>query len=136
MTIHARPAASSTTISSAVRPDGNASVIVRSHCGPLRGRALLVERLALSAVDVALQHDRTIADAAERAGRDREVVADEVELGEFGLGGEIQFVGMGNPDLAPLDGEQLGCFFLRHDDSLLHLAMRTAARAGQFIYYL
>ena len=37
LTIQARPAASSTTISSAVRPDGNDSVTVRSHSGRLSG---------------------------------------------------------------------------------------------------
>ena len=37
LTIHARPAASSTTTSSAVRPDGNESVTVRSHAGRLDG---------------------------------------------------------------------------------------------------
>ena len=50
---------------------------------PLLGRALLVERLALGAVDEALEHDRPIADAGERARRDRQVVADEVELESF-----------------------------------------------------
>ena len=37
LTIHASPAASSTTTSSAVRPDGNDSVTVRSHGGRLSG---------------------------------------------------------------------------------------------------
>ena len=36
-TIQASPAASSTTISSAVRPEGNASVTVRSQSGRLSG---------------------------------------------------------------------------------------------------
>ncbi len=36
-TIHASPAASSTTISSAVRPDGKLSVTVRNHSGRLSG---------------------------------------------------------------------------------------------------
>ena len=35
--------------------------------GPLLGRALLVEGLALGAVDEALEHDRAVADAGERA---------------------------------------------------------------------
>ena len=68
-TIQASPAASSTTTSSAVRPEGNDSVTVRSHVGPLLGRALLVEGLALGAVDEALEHDRAVADA--RAARRR-----------------------------------------------------------------
>ena len=62
-TIQASPAASSTTTSSAVRPDGKESVTVRSQSGRFVGRALLVEGLALGAVDEALQHDRAIADA-------------------------------------------------------------------------
>ena len=56
--------------------------------GPVVGRALLIEGVALGAVDEALEHDRAIADAGERAGRDREVVADEIELGELGLHSE------------------------------------------------
>ena len=60
-TIHASPAASSTTISSAVRPEGNDSVTVRSQAGRSRGRALLVERLRLGAVDEPLEHDRAVA---------------------------------------------------------------------------
>jgi len=61
-TIHASPAASSTTISSAVRPDGNASVVVRSHEGALRRCALLIERLTFGAVDISLEDKRTVAD--------------------------------------------------------------------------
>ena len=83
LTIHASPAASSTTTSSAVRPEGNESVTVRSHAGRSVGRALLIERLAFGAVDEALEHDRAIADSGERARRDREVVAHEVELREL-----------------------------------------------------
>ena len=100
-TIHASPAASSTTTSSAVRPEGNDSVTVRSQCGRVVGRALLVEGLALGAVDEALEHD-----AAGRECRasapvgDREVVADEVELGELRLFAEIRLARVGDADLA------------------------------------
>ena len=48
--------------------------------GPVLGRALLIERLALGAVDEALEHDGPVADAGDRAVRDRQVVADDVEL--------------------------------------------------------
>ncbi len=51
--------------------------------GPIFRRALLIERLALGAIDVAFQYDGAIANSAQRAGRDREIVADQVELGEF-----------------------------------------------------
>ena len=53
---------------------------------PRRGRALLVEELALGPVDVALQRHRAIAHAAQRAVGDGEVVADELELRDPGLG--------------------------------------------------
>ena len=52
--------------------------------GPLVRRALLVERLALGAVDESLEHDRPIADAGDRARRDGQVVVHELELRELG----------------------------------------------------
>ncbi len=51
--------------------------------GSIGGRALLVEGLALGAVDEALENDGPVADAGEGARRDRQVVADEIELGEL-----------------------------------------------------
>ena len=83
--------------------------------GPLGGRALLIERLAFGAVDEALEHDRTIADAGESARRDRQVVAHEVELRELRLLGEIRLVGVGDTDLASVDRQNLGCVFLHHE---------------------
>jgi hypothetical protein len=71
-----------TTISSAVRPEGNDSVPCEPS-GPLVGRALLVERLALGPVDEPLQHDRPVAIPASAPRSDREVVADDVELREL-----------------------------------------------------
>ena len=50
---------------------------------PLGGRALLIKRLAFGAVDETLENDRTIPDSGERARRDRQVVAHEVELREL-----------------------------------------------------
>ena len=88
----------------------------RRRAEPVRarlGRALLVEGLALGAVDEALEHDGPVADAAQRAGRDRQVVPHDVELGELRLAREVGLARVGDPDLAPLDGENLG-FFLRH----------------------
>ena len=81
---------------------------------PLVGRALLVERLALGAVDEALEHDRPIADAAERAVRDRQVVANQVQLGELRLLRKIGLAGMGDADLAPAHVQDLGILFLGH----------------------
>ena len=91
-TIQASPAASSTTTSSAVRPEGKASVTVRSQSGRSLRRALLVERLALGAVDEALQHKRAIADSGERSGRYRQVVAHDIELRELHLAREVGLV--------------------------------------------
>jgi hypothetical protein len=51
----------------------------------LRGRALLIKSLSLGSVDEPLEDNRTILDAAHAAGRHREVVADKIELGDFGL---------------------------------------------------
>ena len=118
LTIHASPAASSTTTSSAVRPEGNDSVTVRSHVGPLRGRALLIKRLALGAVHEALEHDRTILDSGQSARRDRQVVAHEVEFRDFRLLRKIQLVGVRDTDLAPVDREHLGGFFFLHKNRL------------------
>src|SRR5262249_56551361 len=77
-------------------------------------RALLVERLALRAVHEPLQHDRAVADPAQRAFRDREVVADDVELRETRLRGEIRLVRVRDPHLAPVDLEDLRGIFLGH----------------------
>ncbi len=48
--------------------------------GPLGGRALLIKRLALGAIDEALENDRTIPDSGQRARRDGQVVADKIEF--------------------------------------------------------
>ena len=118
LTIHASPAASSTTISSAVRPDGNASVIVRSHEGRCARCSLLIERLAFGAVDVSLEDKGTVADSGERARCDRQVVANQIELRELGLLREVQLVRIANADLVSIDREQLGSVFFRHKLSL------------------
>ena len=60
--------------------------------GALRWRALLIKRLAFGAVDESLEDERTIADSGERARRDRQVVADEIEFRELGLLREVQLV--------------------------------------------
>ena len=113
-TTQASPAASSTTTSSAVRPDGNESVTVRSQSGRFSRRALLVEGLALGAVDEALEHDRAVADAGERTLGDGEVVADEVELRELRLAREVGLVRVRDAHLAARDREDLRRLFLGH----------------------
>ena len=84
-TIHARPAASSTTTSSALRPDGKESVTVRNHSGRVVRRALLIERRRLGAIDESFEHDGTIPNSGKRAWRDRQVVLNEIEFGQFCL---------------------------------------------------
>ena len=88
--------------------------------GPLLGRALLVERLALGAVHETLQHDRAIADAAQRAIGDREVVADDVELREPRLRAEIGLARVRDPHLAPVDREDFRRIFLGHSRKATH----------------
>ena len=114
LTTHARPAASSTTTSSAVRPDGNDSVRRPQPLGPLLGRALLVEDLAVGAVDEPLEHERPVRDPREGARRDGQVVAHDVELRELRVLREIRLARVGDADFAPAHGEDLGCLFRRH----------------------
>ena len=86
--------------------------------GRLSGRALLVERLALRAVDETLQHDRTIADAGERARRDRQIVAHEIELCELRFAREVGLLRVRDAHLAPFDGNQFDIIILGHGDKL------------------
>lgn len=48
--------------------------------GALRWCALLVEGLAFSALDVPLEDERTVPDSSERARRDRQVVANQIQF--------------------------------------------------------
>src|SRR5271154_4682696 len=48
--------------------------------GALRWCALLVEGLAFGAVDVSLEDERTVTDSSERAPRDRQVVANQIQF--------------------------------------------------------
>ena len=114
LTIQASPAASSTRSLRAVRPEGNDSVYGSQPRGPLGGRALLIKRLALGAVDEAFENERTILDSGQSAGRDRQIVAHEVEFRELRLPGKIRLVRVRHADLASFDREQLGGFFFSH----------------------
>src|SRR2546421_352923 len=67
LTIQASPAASSTTTSSAVRPEGMTALRLAAT-GPLGGRPLLIKRLTFRAVNEALEDNRTILDSGESAG--------------------------------------------------------------------
>ena len=103
---HARPAASSRTISSAVRPDGKVSVAVRIQSGRLSGARFWKNGLTLGAVDEALERHRPAARPAQGAVGDREVVRDEVELRVAGFR-EVDLVRVGDRDLAAADLEEL-----------------------------
>src|SRR5262249_35081739 len=86
---------------------------------PLRvllGSPLLEERLALGAVDVALEHDRPPRDTAQRALGDRDVIPGQVELRVAGLRKE-DLVRVGDRHLAPGDFQE-GLRRLRHADSV------------------
>ena len=79
-TIQARPAASSTTISSAVRPDGNDSVTVRSHSGRLSGARFWKNASPAAPFTKRLRAIGRPPAPVSAPGRHGEVVADEVEL--------------------------------------------------------
>lgn len=86
--------------------------------GVLRWCALLIERLTFGAIDVSLEDKRTIPDSGERARRDRQIVANQVQFRELCLLREIQLARVSNTDLASVDREQLGSVFLPHELSL------------------
>src|SRR5207249_1643971 len=87
----------------------------------------LVKRLALSTVDEALENERTIPDSSQSAWRNRQVVADEIELREPRLPRKIRLARVGHSDLASLDREHLGGFFLPHKNRLTLAASTLAA---------
>ena len=106
LTIHASCAASRTTISCAVRPDGKRSSTVSIHSGRDSGRALLEEELALGPVHVALEGHRAARRPRAAPLGDRQVVPDEVELGVAGSR-EEHLVRVGDGDLAAGDLQDL-----------------------------
>ena len=100
LTAHARCAASLGHSSVAVRPLGKLTVAVWSHSGAPLGHALLEERLRRRPVDVALHHRRPLTQVDERGIGHRQVVLDELELGDPDLG-EEHLVGVREAHLAP-----------------------------------
>ena len=82
--------------------------------GVLRWRALLIERLTFGAIDVSLEDKRTVPDSCERARRDRQIVANQVQFRELCLLREIQLARVSNTDLASIDREQLGSVSFSH----------------------
>ena len=98
---------------------------------PLVGRALLVERLALGAVDEALEHDGPVADAAPaRPSRDRQVVADEVELARACASREkYGLLGCVTRTSRPSIDRTSACLFLAPSQSRLHHAAAWPTRS-------
>jgi hypothetical protein len=99
----------------------------RDSAQPLRmilRRTLLVEHLALGPVDKTLQHDRTIANTGERAGRDRQVILDELEFGELRVEREIWLVRIRDANFASVDRQNFflgfchGSEWFRHVDEV------------------
>src|SRR5258708_3544622 len=103
--------------------------------GPLVGRALLIERLGFGAVDEALEHEWAVADARNGAVGDGQVVPNEGQLRELYVAREVRLAGIGDADLASLDGEQRRGVFLGHLVMLvLHRLLRhppSARRVGR-----
>src|SRR5690606_13981450 len=98
---------------------GKADAHGRQPGGTVCRRALLKEVLALDAVDIALEHDGPVGDAAHRALAHGQVIAHQVKLGDAG-GGKIDLAGARDRDLAPCDLDDLGLFFACHCASVLH----------------
>ena len=78
--------------------------------GPRCGRALLIKRLAFSAVHEALEDDGAVADSRQCAGRDREIVAHKIDLGELRRLRKIQLFRVRDTDFAPVDRKDFGGF--------------------------
>ena len=81
---------------------------------PLGGCSLLIKGLCLGPVDETLENNRTIPDSGERARRNRQIVAYEVELRDTRLRREVQLAGMRYLDFASLDREHLAGVFFCH----------------------
>ena len=94
--------------------------------------ALLVEGLGFGSVDEALEDDGTVSDSVQCAGRDGEVVADEVELRELGLFGEIELAGVGHADFVTVDREEFDVFGFFHGFRL-HLYGLYGRRMGRLM---
>ena len=85
-------------------------------------RTFLVERFGFCAVDEALEHDGPISDSLQRSRRYRQKVANDVELGELNLAGEVQLRGVGNAHVVGaagcVQGKDFGFRRFCHGDRL------------------
>ena len=82
----ASPAASRTTISSAVRPDGKLSTTVSSQSGREDGARFWKNASPSAPLHEPLEHHRAAGHAAQRAVGHAQVVPDQVQLGVPGPG--------------------------------------------------
>ena len=98
------------------------------------GRPSLPVRLAVDSVGVADEHVRPPSRAAQGPRRDREVVVDDVEPGEAGLGKE-DLRGIGHPDLVPPHVEHGRLYRSRHGHrgrrGRIHAAAGVRALEGE-----
>jgi hypothetical protein len=98
----------------------------RDDLDPLRARVrgtLLVEELAVDPVRVTDEDIRPAARPPQRALRDGNVIPDDVELGDTGLG-EVHLAGVRDRDLAPRDLEDDRLRLARHGPSIRLRALR------------
>ncbi len=97
--------------------------------GVLRRCPLLEERIALRAIDVALEHDRPPGDPAQRPSGDRRIVPGQGELRVTGLRKE-HLVRVGDHHLATRDF-QGGLLRLPHENSVAELITCASPRSTQ-----
>ncbi len=81
--------------------------------GQVGGSAFLIEGFGLAAlkagsVDESLEDDGAVANTLQGSGCDGEVVADEIELGELGFAGEVEFFWVRDADGLVVDLEKFG----------------------------
>src|ERR1700761_6938992 len=69
------------------------------------GSTFLVEGGGFRSIHITLQHDRTIRNPHQGAGRYGEVIAGKIQLGETGLLGEVQLFRMSDMHLMPIHRE-------------------------------
>ena len=68
----------------------------------------------LGAVDEALEHVRPVSYASDCTLGDRQVILDDVELGEFDAAREVGLFRIRDPDVVPVDRENLSRLFPGH----------------------
>ena len=119
-------------MSPSLRPDQTAPV--RTHAGPVRRAALLVEEPALDAVRVALQRQRPRPQVRQQHRRDPRVVVDHVALGEPGARvHQLVEVRQRQRDVAHRDLDALG---LRHGKTVSGYSVAMSSPERRLDRYL